>query len=149
MRRVRWSLVCCLLGSLLGSSSLARAKDKINPADYPESVTVVSARVVTEDAGTTISHNPACDNPQGPFMKGFCAQSGTEIHNRTRQHIEVIAVLGQNRYTLTGNKLPPPGPYKARLLDDGSIELMGPSANGELHVHQFKVIAIEKIDAKD
>jgi hypothetical protein len=39
--------------------------------------------------------------------------------------------------------MPSPGPYKARFLDDGNIELLGPAPNGAMHVHKFKVVAME------
>jgi hypothetical protein len=122
------------------------AEDKPNPKDFPETANVLSARLVTVDTGVKVTHNPACDNPQGAFMKGFCAQEGTNVQNRTRQYIEVIATIGSNTYTMDGNKMPPPGQYKARFLDDGSIELMGPNPKGEMHAHKFKVVAIEITD---
>ena len=128
--------------SLMGPS-IAECKEKVNPSDFPETANVLSARVVTADTGVTVRHNPACDDPQGAFMKGFCSQAGTQIVNNHRQYVEVVATLGKNTYTLVGDKLPPPGQYKARFLENGSVDLMGPSPNGELHVHNFKVVAIE------
>lgn len=67
---------------------------------------------------------------------------------RTKKHVEVVATIGSNVYTLEGDKLPPPGQYKARFWDNGDIELMGPNAKGELHTHRFKVVGIEAIPAK-
>jgi hypothetical protein len=125
------------------------AKDSVNPADYPETATVTSAKIVTEATGTkTTAPNPACNNPQTAFMKGFCAQEQTRTSVTTRKHVEVVATIGSNVYTLQGGKLPPPGQYKARFWDNGDIELMGPNAKGELRAHRFKVIGIEAIPAK-
>ena len=131
------------------STSFAAAKDSVNPADYPENATVISAKIVSEATGTkTTAPNPACDNPQTAFMKGFCAQAQTSTRITSHRYAEVIATIQSNTYTLEGNKLPPPGPYKARFFDNGDIELMGPNAKGELHAHRFKVIGIEAIPAK-
>jgi hypothetical protein len=137
------TLAVLFLAITLVNLAFAAGKDKIDPADFPETAYVLSARVITADTGVTVRHNPACDNPQGAFMRGYCAEAGTQVVNNTHQYVQVIATLGPNTYTLIGNKLPPPGPYKARLLEDGSIELLGPSANGELHAHKFIVVAIE------
>lgn len=42
------------------SASFAAAKDSVNPADYPENSTVISAKIVTEATGTkTTAPNPA------------------------------------------------------------------------------------------
>ncbi len=134
---------------LLALCALVMAKDSINPADYPETATVTSAKIVTETTGTkTKAPNPECNNPQTAFMKGFCAQEQTRTSVTTKKHVEVVATIGTNLYTLEGEKLPPPGQYKARFFDNGEIELMGPNAKGEMHAHRFKVIGIEAIPAK-
>jgi hypothetical protein len=39
----------------------------------------------------------------------------------------------EQRLHVGGEKLPPPGQYKARFYDNGDVELMGPNAKGELH----------------
>jgi hypothetical protein len=142
-RRTAHHYACVGTALLLIPAFIALAENKPNPQDFPETANVLSARLVSTDTGVKVTHNPACDNPQGAFMKGFCAQEGTNVQNRTRRYIEVIATIGPNTYTLNGNKMPPPGQYKARFLDDGSIELMGPDAKGEMHSHKFKVVAIE------
>jgi len=119
------------------------AKDDLNPADYAETAVVTAARIVTVDTGVTIKRNPACDNPQTPFMKGYCGQAGTRVRSTSQKYVEVMATIKNNNYTLNGNKLPPPGIYKARFLDNGEIELMGPNAKGEIHAHKFTAVAIE------
>ncbi len=135
--------------SMVLSTGFAAAKDSVNPADYPDNATVISAKIVTEATGTkTTAPNPACNDPQTAFMKGFCAQEHTTTRITSHRYAEVIATIQSSTYTLEGSKLPPPGPYKARFFDNGDIELMGPNAKGELHAHRFKVIGIEAIPAK-
>jgi hypothetical protein len=118
-------------------------KEKIDPTNYPETATVTSAKIVTVETGATVTRNPACDNPQTSFMRGFCSTAGTHIANTEKRYVEVTASIGNNIYTMAGNKLPPPGNYRARFLNNGKIELMGPNPKGELHAHEFSVIAIE------
>ncbi|HEY4902888.1 MAG TPA: hypothetical protein VIH89_05390 [Candidatus Sulfotelmatobacter sp.] len=137
------------LALLLALWAPAMAKDSVNSADYPENATVTSTKIVTEATGTkTTAPNPGCYDPQTAFMKGFCAQQQTRTRVTTQKYVEVIATIGSNVYTLQGDKLPPPGQYKARFWDNGDIELMGPNAKGELRAHRFKVIGIEAIPAK-
>ena len=137
------------LGVLLTLCAVVMAKDSISPADYPEAATVTSAKIITEATGAkTTAPNPACNNPQTAFMKGFCAQEQTRTRLTTHKYVEVVATIGSNVYTLEGHKLPPPGQYKARFFDNGDIELMGPNAKGELDAHRFKVIGIEAIPVK-
>jgi hypothetical protein len=104
---------------------------------------VLSAKVVTESTGTTVTHNPACDNPQSAFMKGVCSVSGTEVHNNTRSYIQVIAVIGDKQYTLVGDKMPPLGDYDVHFINSSVLDLTGKSDNGELHSHRFNVVAID------
>jgi hypothetical protein len=99
--------------------------------------------VVTEFTGTTITHNPACDNPQTAFMRGFCSTAGTQTHNNTRSYVQVIAVIGEKQYTLVGNKMPPPGVYDVHFINSSELDLTGKAANGELHSHRFAVLAID------
>jgi len=129
--------------------ALFTPKDNVNPADYPETATVTAAKIVAEPTGTkTDATNPGCANPQTAFMRGFCSQQQNRTSVTTHKYVEVIATIGSNLYTLDGDKLPPPGQYKARFWDNGDIELMGPNAKGELRAHRFKVIAIEAIPTK-
>ena len=128
---------------------LVMAKDSVNPSDYPETATVTSARIVSEPTGTrTRAPNPACKDPQTAFMKGFCAQEQTRTQVTMHKYTEVVATIGSNVYTLQGQKLPPPGQYKAQFRDNGDIELMRPNGKGELHVDRFKVVGIEALPAK-
>jgi TPR repeat protein len=108
-----------------------------------QTANVLSSRIVTESTGTTVTHNPACDNPQTAFMKGFCSTAGTQTHNNTRSYAQVIAVIGDKQYTLVGDKMPPPGTYDVHFINASELDLAGKAANGELHSHRFKVIAID------
>jgi hypothetical protein len=146
---MRSAIAKAILSLVILLAGLAAAKDSVNPADYPENATVTSAKIVTEATGTkTTAPNPACNNPQTAFMKGFCAQEQTRTRVTSHRYVEVIATIQSSTYTLAGDKLPPPGPYKARFFDNGDIELLGPNAKGEPHAHRFKVIGIEAIPAK-
>jgi len=104
---------------------------------------ILSSKIVTESTGTTVTHNPACDNPQTAFMKGFCSTAGTQTHNNTRSYVQVIAVIGDKQYTLVGDKIPPPGIYDVHFINASELDLTGKAANGELHSHRFKVVAID------
>jgi TPR repeat protein len=108
-----------------------------------QTANVLSSKVVTESTGTTVTHNPACDNPQTAFMKGFCSTSGTQVHNNTRSYVQVIAEIGDKQYTLVGDKMPPPGIYDVHFINSSELDLTGKAANGELHSHRLKVVAIE------
>jgi hypothetical protein len=76
-------------------------------------------------------------------MQGCCSQAGTRVVTNSKRYVKMTATIGENVYTLAGHKLLPPGNYKAHFLDNGKIELIGPNAKGELHVHKFAVIASE------
>jgi len=112
-------------------------------ASLIQTANVLSSKVVTESTGTTVTHNPACDNPQTAFMKGFCSTAGTQVHNNTRNYVQVIAVIGDKQYTLVGDKMPPPGVYDVHFINSSELDLTGKAANGELHSHRFKVVAID------
>jgi TPR repeat protein len=104
---------------------------------------VLSSKVVTESTGTTVTHNPACDNPQTAFMKGFCSNAATQVHNNTKSYVQVIAVIGDKQYTLVGDNMPPPGVYDVHFINSSELELTGKASNGELHSHRFNVVAID------
>jgi hypothetical protein len=122
-----------------GPNTVAQAES----APAIQQANVLSSKVVTESTGTTVTHNPACDNPQTAFMKGFCSTAGTQVHNNTRSYIQVLAVIGSKKYTLIGDKMPPPGVYDVHFISSTELDLTGKAADGELHSHRFKVIAID------
>jgi hypothetical protein len=99
--------------------------------------------VVTESTGTTVTHNPACDDPQSAFMKGFCSNAATHVRNNTKSYVQVIAVIGDKQYTLVGDSMPPPGVYDVHFINSSELDLTGKAANGELHSHRFNVVAID------
>lgn len=125
--------------------SIQADTDQQPTAPLIQTANVVSSRVVTESTGTTITHNPACDNPQTAFMKGFCSTAGTQTHSNTRSYVQVIAVIGDKQYTLVGDKMPPPGIYDAHFISTSEVTLTGRASSGELHSHRFTVIAIDKV----
>jgi plasmid stability protein len=104
---------------------------------------VLSSKVVTESTGTTVTHNPACDDPQSAFMKGFCSNAATHVRNNTKSYVQVIAVIGDKQYTLVGDSMPPPGVYDVHFINSSELDLTGKAANGELHSHRFNVVAID------
>ena len=105
-----------VLVTLLVLGALAVAKESVNPADYPQSATVTSARIVTEATGSkTTAPNPACNDPQTAFMKGFCAQEKTRTTITTRKHVEVVATIDNNVYTLE-RQTPSARPIQGTLL---------------------------------
>ena len=126
------------------SPNAIQADSEQQPAASPvRTANVLSSKVVTESTGTTVTHNPACDNPQTAFMKGFCSTAGTQVHNNTRSYVQVVAVIGDKQYTLVGDKMPPPGVYDVHFINSSELDLTGKAANGELHSHRFKVVAID------
>ncbi len=129
--------------SAAAQTSAQADTDQQPTAPLIQTANILSSKVVTEFTGTTITHNPACDNPQTAFMRGFCSTAGTQTHNNTRSYVQVIAVIGEKQYTLVGNKMPPPGVYDVHFINSSELDLTGKAANGELHSHRFAVLAID------
>jgi hypothetical protein len=136
-----------LNATAIGLNETSAAPGQVSPSlsGADSTATVVSSKVVTESTGTTVRRNPACNNPQGSFMRGFCATGGTEVRHNSISYAQVVAVIGDKSYTLEGRKLPPPGSYNFRFLDTDQIELSWKAANGKPDKGKFRVVAIDMV----
>jgi hypothetical protein len=141
---MRKTLTVFVLLAVGAGSGLAREKD-VDAAHYPQTAIVSDAKTGSVQTGATVSNNPACKNPQGSFMKGFCAGSGPTVHNNYSDYVEMTATIGDTVYTLHGARLLHPGEYKVRFLTehkDTVVEFLFTNSKGKLDGAKFYVIGM-------
>jgi hypothetical protein len=128
---------------VLAIPAFAREKD-VDKAHYPETAVVSDAKSSSVQTGATVSNNAACKNPQGSFMKGFCAGDGPRVHNRYSNYVEVTAAIGETVYTLHGATLLRPGEYHARFLTGKTmvVEFLIKDSKDKLDGAKFYVVGM-------
>jgi hypothetical protein len=117
-------MLCVILTGLLCPPLFAKDKRGEYDADnFPLVAQVLTSNLRTVSTGATVHTNPACVNPQGGLMQGFCPTDGSTVSDDTHSSYEVQLEMENVTYTLSSRDRRPvmlaPHAYHVRRTKHG------------------------------